>query len=94
MASFILSWKVVEILFPLERRKSKLPKFEVGHWVRVKRPVRGHKLKCVLSGPLRIIKRIGLSTFHLQDGTKWYDRRLVRAVKVPAPSSDNSSFAD
>ena len=69
------------------KRKAKIPKFDVGHWVRVRKPVRGHKLKPVLTEPLEIVKRIGPSTFQLRDGTKWSARRLVRVFKAPAPSS-------
>lgn len=52
------------------RRKAKLPKFDVCHWVRVEKPVRGHKLRPVLTEPLEIVKRTGRSTFQLRDGTK------------------------
>ena len=76
------------------KHKAKIPKFDVGHWVRVRKPVRGHKLKPVLTEPLEIVKRIGPSTFQLRDGTKWSARRLVRVFKAPAPSSDASSFID
>ena len=76
------------------KRKAKIPKFDVGHWVRVRKPVRGHKLKPVLTEPLKIVERIGPSTFQLRDGTKWSARRLVRVFKAPAPSSDASSFID
>ena len=68
------------------KRKAKLPKFDVGRWLRVRKPVRGHKLRPVLTEPLEIVKRIGPSTFQLRDGTKWNARRLVRVFKVPAPS--------
>ena len=75
------------------RYKAKLPESDVGHSVRVKKPLRGHKLKPVLSDPLKVMKRIGPSTFQLQDGTKWNACRLVHA-KVPVSSPNNNHFID
>ena len=51
------------------KRKAKLPNFDVGHWVRVRKPVRGHKLRPVLTEPLEIVKRIGLL---ILSATRWY----------------------
>lgn len=48
------------------KRKVKHPGFDVGHWVRVKKKkVLSHKLKRVLSDPLKLVGRIGPFTFQL-----------------------------
>ena len=60
----------------------------------MKKLVRSHKLKPVLTELLEIVKRIGPSTFQLRDSTKWNACRLVHVFKIPAPSPDTGSFID
>ena len=52
-------------------------------WVRVKRRHRGRKMKPSLSASLPITKRVGPSTFLLQDGNSntWNARRLIPSLQ-------------
>lgn len=51
---------------------------------RTRKKVDGHKVKPVLLDPQRmIVKGIGPSTFHLQDGTEWSACWFVCVLKVP-----------
>ena len=55
------------------------PNFKVGDIVRVKTPIRGHKLSSDLSVPFKIIKCAGKHSYQLENGSYWNARRLVRA---------------
>ena len=64
--------------------------FLVGSWVRIRRPLQGHKLRGVLSGPLQVLGRVGVDTYVLSDGQKWHANRLVKARQGGSTGADAS----
>ena len=82
-AEIIADKKKVTKAYTDQKRRAKCPKLDIGDWVRVKRPHRGHKMKPSLSASLRITKRVGPSTFLLQDGNSntWNARRLIPSLQ-------------
>ena len=65
------------------KRRARASSFSPGSWVRVKRPLRGHKLKSQLSDPVEVWSRVGKDTYLLQDGRLWHADQLI-AVAKPA----------
>lgn len=59
-----------------KRRAAREPKFKVGAYVRVKRPVPGIKGTPSFGAPLKILKRVGRWSFHLEDGRTWNASQL------------------
>nr|XP_039268356.1 uncharacterized protein K02A2.6-like [Styela clava] len=68
-------------LYTDNKRHAKVPIFKVGDWVRIKRPIRGHKFKSSLSNPHKITRKVGPATYKLEDGSMWNARRLVRSYQ-------------
>nr|XP_037286010.1 uncharacterized protein K02A2.6-like [Rhipicephalus microplus] len=59
-----------------KRRAAREPKFKVGAYVRVKRPVPGIKGTPSFGAPLKILRRVGRWSFHLEDGRTWNASQL------------------
>ena len=53
--------------------------FGEGQLVRVRSPVRRHKLQRQYSDPLRILKKVGQDTYRLEDGSVWNCEKLISA---------------
>ena len=55
--------------YSAKRRSVQGPTFGEGQLVRVKSPVKRHKLHRQYSDPLRILKKVGQDTYRLEDGS-------------------------
>ncbi|KAH7940112.1 hypothetical protein HPB52_021861 [Rhipicephalus sanguineus] len=62
-----------------------IPKFQVGKYVRVKKPVPGPKGTPTFGPPLKILKRIGRWSFCLEDGRTWNASQLTAVPKEALP---------
>ena len=74
-----------------KKRLARMSSFEMGDWVRIKRPQVGHKLRSQLSAPIQIRKKISNDSYLLSDRLKWHANNLVR---TKAPLSLSSRLAD
>ena len=62
-----------------KRRSVQGSTFGEGQLVRVKSPVKQHKLQRQYSDPLRILKKVGQDTYRLEDGSVWNCEKLISA---------------
>lgn len=69
-----------------QRRAAKIPRFQVGDYVRVRKPVPGPKGTPTFGTPLRILKRVGRWSFHLEDGRTWNGSQLSAVPKEAWPN--------
>ncbi|XP_049271184.1 uncharacterized protein K02A2.6-like [Rhipicephalus sanguineus] len=67
------------------RRAARVPKFQVGKYVRVKKPVPGPKGTPTFGPPLKILKRIGRWSFCLEDSRTWNASQLTAVPKEALP---------
>ena len=75
-----------------QKRRATSSSFAPGSWVRVKRPLKGHKLKSQLSEPLEVWSKIGNDTYLLQDGQRWHADRFV-AIEAPKGAVNTSALS-
>ena len=75
-----------------QKRRGTSSSFAPGSWVRLKRPLKGHKLKSQLSEPLEVWSKIGYDTYLLQDGQRWHADRLV-AIEAPKGAVNTSALS-
>lgn len=68
-----------------QRRAARVPKFQVGTYVRVKKPIPGPKGTPSYGPPLKILKRIGRWSFCLEDGRTWNASQLSAVPKEASP---------
>lgn len=78
-------------VFADRRRGARVPKFQVGKYVRVKKPVPGPKGSPSFGPPLKILKRIGRWSFVLEDGHTWNASQLTA---VPMEASPQHAMLD
>ncbi|KAH7946196.1 hypothetical protein HPB49_021393 [Dermacentor silvarum] len=67
------------------RRTARVPKFQVGKYVRVKKPVTGPKGTPSFGPPLKILKRIRRWTSCLEDGRMWNASQLTAVPEEALP---------
>ena len=48
-----------------------------GDWVQIKCPQQGHKLKPTLMSLKQIMRKLGMHSHELYDGSRWNARRLA-----------------
>ena len=66
-----------------------IPKFQPGQLVRIKNPIRRHKMAPAYSKPIAIKKQVSPTSFRLSDGSLWNADLLIEAAAVtPSPQSE------
>lgn len=63
------------------KRGAKVPNFQVNDAVRVRRPEHVHKGSSKFTEPLKVVERVGPSTYLLSDGRKWNASKLAHFPK-------------
>ena len=94
LAKQVAQWQTATKEYNDAKRCSQEPQLQIGQWVRVKRPQKGHMLRPSLSKPHRLVSRIGPSTFRLDDGTTWNVRRLARSYLKSCSERDGARGED
>nr|XP_050026949.1 uncharacterized protein K02A2.6-like [Dermacentor andersoni] len=67
------------------RRAARVPQFQVGKYVRVKKPTPGPKGTPSFGPPMKILKRIGRWSFCLEDGRTWNASQLTAVPTGASP---------
>lgn len=73
------------------KRGARVPTFQVGNRVRVRKPMHVPKGHSKFTQPVEIEKQVGPSTYRLADGRLWHSSHLSLVPEVLKPTSDLSA---
>uniref|UniRef100_A0A3B3CC70 Gypsy retrotransposon integrase-like protein 1 n=1 Tax=Oryzias melastigma TaxID=30732 RepID=A0A3B3CC70_ORYME len=80
-------------LYTDKRRGARVPTFQEGECVRVRKPTHVLKSHPRFSEPLRVMKQLAPGTYLLEDGRKWHASRLAHS-NIPAKKGFESPALD